>query len=53
MVGVLLFLAIAGLAIRVVYGLRRPHFWVFSGIVILMVLPLVVVMAVLGGSLHV
>jgi hypothetical protein len=46
MVGVLLFLVIAGLAVRVVYGLR-PQFWLFSAVVVLVVLPLVVAMAMI------
>jgi hypothetical protein len=52
MVGLLFFLVVAGLAIRVHYGLRCPHFWVFSGLVVLIGLPLTLLMMVLGGVLH-
>jgi hypothetical protein len=52
MVGLLFFLAIAGVAIRTWYGLGRPHFWVFSGLVVLIGLPLTLLMMVLGGVLH-
>lgn len=45
MVGVVLFLVIVGVALRVVYGLRRPHFWLFSAAMILIGLPLVLLMA--------
>jgi hypothetical protein len=50
MVGVLLFLVFVGLALRVVYGLRRPHFWVFAGAVVFIGLPLVIGLALLAPS---
>jgi hypothetical protein len=48
MVGVILFLVIAGVAIRVVYGLGRPPFWLFSAVVVLIGLPFVLLLMVAG-----
>ncbi len=53
MIGVILFLVFVGVALRIVYGLRHPHFWLFAGVVVLLILPMVLVMAVLGQSLHI
>ncbi len=53
MIGVILFLVFVGVGLRIVYGLRRPHFWMFSGVLVLVVLPVVVLMAVFGQSLHI
>ncbi len=53
MAGVLLCLVLVGLVLRVVYGLSRPHFWMFAGVSMLVILPAVVVVAVLSQSLHI
>lgn len=50
MVPVLICLVVIGLALRVWYGLRRPHFWLFAGLVVLVVLPIVVVVAMLARA---
>ena len=49
MVGLLLYIVIVGIALRVAYGLRRPHFWVYAALVVLVGLPLVVLMMWVGS----
>ncbi|HZO71909.1 MAG TPA: hypothetical protein VFB60_06870 [Ktedonobacteraceae bacterium] len=48
MVGMLFFLVIVGMILRVAYGLRRPHFWVYAGLMVLVGLPLVLLMMWVG-----
>jgi hypothetical protein len=45
MIGVILFLVIGALAVRVVYGLARPHFWLASAGIVLIGLPFVLLLA--------
>lgn len=49
MVGMLLYIVIVGMILRVAYGLRRPHFWVYAGLMVLIGLPLVLLMMWVGS----
>ena len=50
MLPILVCLVFAGLALRVWYGLRRPHFWLFAGLVLLVGLPIVIVVSLLSHA---
>lgn len=48
-VDLLIVLVLLGLGIRLAFGLRRPHFWLFSGLMALVGLPAIVAIILISS----